>query len=155
MGEAPEEGGDAPVKFAEEPPARGVEEFKDLASWSHQCPLILKVGRCSHTQPENIDPEAVGEFMEKLNETDPGCDRFRAIAEDEKVAGMGLDAAWLSKACGDNQTYTVGEGTKSYAVNVIKSLRWPGAVTVQKCGNYCNIYIGDAVKSCDPSFNPT
>ena len=59
MGEAPEDGGDAPVKFAEEPPARGVEEAKELAAWSHQCPVILKVGRCSHTPPTDIDPEGL------------------------------------------------------------------------------------------------
>ena len=57
--------------------------------------------------------------------------------------------------CGDNQTYTVGEGTKSYAVNVIKSMRWPGAVTVAKGGQYCNIYVGDAIKQGDAFFNPT
>lgn len=42
----------------------------------------------------------------------------------------------------------------SYDVNVIKSLRWPGAVTVCKNGKFCSIYVGDAIKQGDSSFNP-
>ena len=38
----------------------------------------------------------------------------------------------MAKVCGDTQAYNIagGEGTKTYAVNVIRSLRWPGAVSV-------------------------
>jgi hypothetical protein len=45
----------------------------------------------------------------------------------------GLEFAWLSKVVGDIQPYNQlppKEGTVTYAVNVIRSLRWPGAVTV-------------------------
>ena len=31
-------------------------------------------------------------------------------------------------------------------MNVIRSLRWPGAVTVAKAGKYVNIYVGDGFK---------
>lgn len=55
--------------------------------------------------------------------------------------------------CGDNQIYGK-EGGKSYAVNVVKSLRWPGAVTVHKLGKWCSIYLGDGVKKGDMSYNP-
>lgn len=37
---------------------------------------------------------------------------------------------------------------------MIKSLRWPGAVTVARCGEYCNIYVGDGVKRGGTSYNP-
>ena len=57
--------------------------------------------------------------------------------------------AWVTKACGDTQVYRAGEGTVSYAVNVIESMRWPGAMTVAKGGEYCSIYIGDGVKKGD------
>jgi hypothetical protein len=40
-------------------------------------------------------------------------------------------------------------------VNVIKSLRWPGALTVQKGGSFCSIYVGDGIKKGDTSYNPT
>lgn len=64
---------------------------------------------------------------------------------------------WTSKVCGDLQNYNKigGEGTVSYAVNVISSVRWPGAVTVAKSGQYASIYIGDTIKRGDPFFNPT
>jgi len=39
-------------------------------------------------------------------------------------------------------------------VNVIRSLRWPGAVTVAKGGKFTNIYVGYGLKRGDPSFNP-
>jgi len=73
--------------------------------------------------------------MAKLNEKDPVLEgNFRAINEDAPVSGLpaGLETgfAWISKVVGDTQPYTRGEGTVSYSVNVIKSLRWPGAVTV-------------------------
>lgn len=38
---------------------------------------------------------------------------------------------------------------------MIKSSRWPGAVTVQKGGAYCNIYVGDGIKRGDTFFSPT
>jgi hypothetical protein len=40
-------------------------------------------------------------------------------------------------------------------VNVLRSLKWPGAVTVAKSGKFVGIYLGDGVKMGDCSFNPT
>lgn len=40
-------------------------------------------------------------------------------------------------------------------MNVISSLRWPGAITVAKGGLYTSIYVGDGLKKTDASFNPT
>ena len=93
--------------------------------------------------------------MNGLNEKDKPEDKLRAIAENAPVKT--LDAAWLIKNSGDSQTYNklAGEGTVSYQVTVIKSLRWPGAVTVAKNGKYCSIYIGDSVKREGSFFFPT
>ena len=66
-----------------------------------------------------------------------------------------LETSWISRVSGDTQAYKVGEGTVTYAVNVIRSLRWPGALTVAKGGEFCCIYVGDGLKKGDPSFNPT
>lgn len=38
---------------------------------------------------------------------------------------------------------------------MIKSLRWPGATTVQKGGKYCNIYVGWGCKHGDAAMFPT
>ena len=40
-------------------------------------------------------------------------------------------------------------------MNVLKSLRWPGAITVQKCGKFCSIYVGDGLKVGAQSMSPT
>ncbi len=38
---------------------------------------------------------------------------------------------------------------------MIKSTRWPGAVTVAKGGQYCNLYIGDGIKNGDNTLIPS
>ena len=58
---------------------------------------------------------------------------------------------------GDTQQYSEGGEAEVfvYAVNVLRSLRWPGAVTVSKGGKHTSIYIGYGLKRGDPSYNPT
>ena len=92
--------------------------------------------------------------MGKLNEEDPAVERFKAVNEDTKVVSQD---AWLTKVSGDTQQYNKigGEGTVSYAVNVIRSIRWPGSVTVAKNGKFCTLYVGDGQKRGDSYFNPT
>ena len=142
-------------KYAEESPPTSTDDLKTLENWSHAYPIVLKVGRCSHTEPEGMEDDAKQEYMDKLAEEDKVEERFKAINEDITVPG--LEAAWQSKVCGDTQQYNKigGEGTSSYAVNVIKSMRWPGAITVAKGGQFCNIYVGDCIKRGDTYFNPT
>jgi len=38
---------------------------------------------------------------------------------------------------------------------VLRSLRWPGAVTVSKGGKFTFVYVGYGLKRGDPSYNPT
>jgi len=40
-------------------------------------------------------------------------------------------------------------------VAVVRSLRWPGAVTVAKGGKFCSVYVGDGVKAGGTSYFPT
>ena len=69
------------------------------------------------------------------------------------------EPAWSSKVIGDSTLYTDGgEGSEavSYAINVIKSNRWPGALTVSKGGKFTNLYIGYGLKkgaAKGPSYN--
>lgn len=119
-------------------------------------PILLKAGRCSHIPPKGVSDEERDEILAKLAEEDKVEERFKALQEDVPVKG--LETSWLSKVSGDTQQYNKdkgGEGTNSYAVNIIRSLRWPGAVTVAKGGKFCSIYVGDGIKSGDSSFNPT
>ena len=99
--------------------------------------------------PEEGDP---------ILESDPQVERFRSLGEDNPVVRVSEEQAfsWISKVCGDQQKYKEGaEGTVQYAVNVVSSLRWPGAITVSKKGKYCSIYIGDGIKWGDSSINPS
>lgn len=139
-------------KFAEEFAVPGTEELKSMEAWCHVNPILLKAGRCTHKEPAGLGDEEKEEYMNKLAEEDKTEERFKAINEDTKVVGSD---PWLSKVSGDKQQYKVGEGTTTYAVNVIKSLRWPGSVTVAKGGKFCSIYVGDACKRGDSCYNPT
>ena len=92
-----------------------------------------------------------------MGEQDPQVDRYRGINEDTPVFA-GMEAAWVSKIVGDSQPYNQlppKDGTTSYAVNVLKSLRWPGAVTVAQNGKFASIYVGYGLKRGDVCFNPT
>ena len=105
--------------------------MKSLEIWGHQHPIILQAGRITHLTPQGMSEEEKDELLGKLADTDPVADRFRGLNEDAPMPG--LETAWLSKVVGDIQPYNQlppKEGTVTYAVNVVKSLRWPGALTV-------------------------
>ena len=89
------------VKMAEEAPALGVEELKNLETWGHFHPIILKVGRCSHIPPVGMDDEAKEEYHEKLEAEDKVEERFKCINEDAPIPS--LETSWISRVCGDNQ----------------------------------------------------
>lgn len=156
MFETDEETGQIKLAEAAEGAPVSTDDFKSLENWSHFPPYILKAGRGTHYVPAGMEEDAAKEYSDKLAEEDPPVERFKSIGEDKAVDG--LDHAWVSKVAGDTQQYNKpagGEGAISYAVNVIKSQRWPGAVTVCKGGNYCNMYVGDAIKRGDTFFSPT
>jgi len=141
------------MKFAEEFAMPGTEELKSLESWSNVSESLLRNGRTKYVAPEGLDDEAKEAWITEKAEADPQIERFRTINEHQPLAG--LETAWISKTAGDTQQYTKGDGSVCYAVNVIKSIRWPGAVTVCKNGKFTNVYVGYGVKRVDPSFNPT
>jgi len=142
------------MKTAEEFAMLSTEELKSLEAWGHLSPVILKVGRTSHLEPEGMTEDEAAEAKAALEESDKTEERFRALNEDNPMPG--LETAWLSRVVGDTQQYnTAAGGTQTYAVNVIKSLRWPGAVTVSKGGVYTSVYVGYGLKKGDSSYFPT
>lgn len=144
------------VKMSEEFALPSTDELKTLEAWGNTQASILKVGRTSHHAPEGLEDEAKEAYLaEQEASGDTPAERFRALVEHTAMPGM--ETAWLSKVVGDQQQYnqTGGkEGTTSYSVNVIKSLRWPGATTVQKGGKFCNIYLGWGLKTGDANMFP-
>lgn len=134
------------VKLAEEQPDMGTDALKSLEAWCHYKPIIHDGGMCKKQVDPNAAEEDAGDGAEEIPP-------FRILTEDQamdKVPG-----AWISRVSGDTQQYKTEAGAFSYAVNVIRSLRWPGALTVSKGGEYCCLYVGDGLKKGDPSFNPT
>ena len=141
------EGEKAEMKLAEEPPTLNSTELMSLEAWGNLYPNILKGGRTTHVKPDNVDEETWEGQLADLAESDKVEERFRMIQEHTKIAG--LDSSWTCKVVGDAQTYNKGEGTITFAYNVLRSLRWPGATVVHKGGKFVNIYVGWGVKRGD------
>ena len=119
------------VKFSEEFAFPKTDELRDIKNWSNVHPIILNAGRCTHVPP-NVPEDDLPAAMEELEAKDPTVARFGEASIGDHTLFPGEQPSWISKVVGDTQQYTEGgEGeTISYAINVIKSLRWPGAVTV-------------------------
>ena len=141
------------VKFSEEFTFPKTDDLRDIKAWSNVHQVILQAGRCTHIPPANVPDEELEGVMGELEGKDPTVERFRDIGEH---ALFGEQPAWISKVVGDTHQYTEGgEGeTVSYAINVIKSLRWPGSITVSKGGKCTTVYVGYGLKKGDPSYNP-
>lgn len=87
--------------------------------------------------PVGMDDDAAEAWKARMETEDPVVEAFRGITEMKGMPGVSLnpeeERCWLAKACGDAQQYTqAGEegGSTTYSVNVFRSCRWPGAVTV-------------------------
>jgi radial spoke head protein 4A len=133
-------------------------ELNDLSNWVHYHQGILMCNRLVHMEPEpqddqDIDPE---ELMAKIREADPFMERLKPIFND--VALPGYPAAWANRLVGDTQLFELPPPKKSVttnAVNVIRSLWWPGAFTVQQNGVWINFYVGDGLKAPTQTYYPT
>lgn len=130
-------------------------ELNSTEAWGHHYPNILEAGRITHMKPD-VPEDQVDEIMAKLEEEDKILEKLMGINEDAPIPP--LESAYLLKVVGDDQPYNPDgdeEGTASYAANVIKSLRWPGAYTIAYAGKYTNIYVGHGLKFGGVSYNPT
>jgi hypothetical protein len=93
------------------------------------------------------------EMMAKLLEIDPMVDRLCAISQDAPLPSV--STAWIHKFVGDKQIYLTPSGEKEcYALNIFKSLRWPGAITVQQADKWVSVYFGYGVKGGTESYFP-
>lgn len=155
------------MKFNEEYAPQETAALADLKAWGNLHQPILKNGRTAFLMPDakpedpEFDPEAALADL-KAAEPESEMERFRDIEQHttypNPIPDKDPQQSWISKIVGDTQLYNQPppkEGTVSYAVNVIKSLRWPGAMTVAKGGKFTNIYVGYGLKKDNPSYNPT
>jgi len=155
----PDEENPNEIKYNEEFQMPSTQDLNNLENWSNLHPTILKIGRTTHLYsepPEEWDEDRKAAYMAMMEDDKQDEAPFRGI--NEHVPLKGLEFCWTSKIVGDTQQYNLPppkEGTTTYAVNVIRSLRWPGAVTVAKGGKFVNFYLGYGLKKGDASFQPT
>ena len=142
------------MKSAEEFTCPPVEELKSLENWANVDASILKCDRTAYYPPSHLADDDKETWLNEKNEADPQVERFRALNEHTPMPDM--ETAWISKVVGDTQQYNKpgSETPVSYAVNVVKSLRWPGAVTAAKGGRFVNIYVGWGLKEGDSPMTP-
>lgn len=155
------EGAPAEMKFVDEFVMQSTEELKAQENWGNLHPIILQAGRCTHAEPVGEDQDDIDAKKAKLEEEDPTVDRFREANAHKGMPGTGPteeeQKAWLTKIVGDPQPYNAGgEGNVlTYCAVVVRSLRWPGAITVAKGDKFSSVYVGNGLKRGDACFSPT
>lgn len=150
-----EEEGSTDLVLTEEYKVPGIGELGTAENWAHYYPILLKAGRITHQKPD-VPEDQVEDALGALAEADPSTDPLRGLNEDAPWLGQEEVAPWTFAVRGDTQKYSLGDdGETTYATLVIRSLQWPGAVTVCKNGKFASIYMGYGLKFGDVPFNPT
>ena len=157
-----DEGAPEVMKVVEDFPMPTTEDLKTTEVWGNSYPQINIAGNCTHCPPAEVEEK--DEWKTAMEEKEPTVERFRAISEHKGVSGTGQGPpedpqhiAFTCKVAGDQQRYTkIGsEDTVSYCVNIVKSIRWPGALTVASGSRFASIYVGNGLKRGDVCFSPT
>merc|ERR1711953_734900 len=134
--------------------------------WQHREPHILRIGRTTHREPPEEVDEEDGEGAESNKvrkrmlaemESDPARDPIRPLD------GDGLE--WAIKQYGDIAKYRNPNPDpeslpwkgrpRSNAVTCLRSLTWPGSVTVAQHANMVSLYVGYGLAAKAPDFFPS
>jgi radial spoke head protein 4/6 len=147
-------------------PQPSTKEMTDLSMWVHASPSILKNSRTMHLEPEepgeddpnqDFDPE---EAKKQIELADPFEPRLKPLTKDERVyiggivKAQSLTMPWVVRHVGDTSEYTDVTDPKkkvSYGAVVLRSLIWPGAVSIYHKGEITQIYVGSGLKLEDCS----
>jgi len=140
-----------------------VDQLMTAEGWQHSEPHILQIGRTTHREPpeQNEDePENPDNKIRKRmlaeQESDPVRDPIRQLSGDR--------LEWDFRKFGDTALYKnsiVVEGVrkegppKSNAVTCVRSLTWPGSVTVAKGTNLVQLYVGYGCAAKEAYFFPS
>jgi len=126
--------------------------------WQHSEPHILQIGRTTHREAPEADEDNPDNPDNKLRkrmlgeqEADPLRDPIRQLDAD------GLE--WVFKQFGDTSLYKSSSSDpsaqpKSAAVTCVRSLTWPGAVTVAQGSNMVQLYVGYGLAAKEADFFP-
>lgn len=136
-----------------------ISDFANPATWVHHQPHILKSGLTLNEEPADEMPEkeAKEEYLNYLiavatQEADPKRDLQRSLV------GDGL--LWTIKQSGDGMLYSNPlpgtaenpKGPRSNVVTYVRSVSWPGAVTVLRGEAITNFYVGYGWPAGKPDF---
>lgn len=151
--EAAEEGKNK-IKEVEDPAGAfpSNEELATQEGWTHAAPFLLPTGKSTWPDTEGLDEKIGEEALQALQERiekDPEKGMLEPISGDlEEVKPEDAEGspAWAIKVFGDQTVYDLGGNSKSYAVTAVRSLLWPGAVTVAQGKRFANLYVGYATK---------
>lgn len=146
-----EEGG--PLYKLNEPDEEGNGGFKPPSAsqlvnaefWVHHpiYPSILSgMGRCHEPEGEPLDDEEAEKA--RLAAIEKGEAPLKDASMDRKLRG-GLPA-WSASRCSPS--------LRDHSVSMIKSNRWPGAISVARGPTYANIYVGNGHKYVPGGFQP-
>jgi len=134
-------------------PAPTVDQMRNKANWVHYAKNILKTNRTTHTIAEDVEDRE--KETDRVLAADPYERRLKPITEDR--ACKGNYPAWILRCYGDQTKYAMANplhGAKQYAVAVVKSTVWPGALSYFWQGQWGEIYMGDGQKHEDVTFFP-
>lgn len=137
------------IENEEEPVYLSTVQLKDMSNWLHAHPGILKAARITHMEPEVPDDADIDVEVLKAQqiEKDPFEERLKSISKDREVPGLGK--AWVHRYVGDCQEFAEKapkKGKYTFAVNVFRSLWWPGTVVVQQNEKWMHFYVGNGLK---------
>lgn len=160
---------------AAEPPG-APDSIQDQAAWVHCRPVVLPNGKTTWLDLEGIttwygkvedeDPEKktpltpddeaqLQNFVDNVEtaqtkEENPAS-VLGSITEDLQTLKAEDDSAtwsaWSVKTHGDEGIYGDGDGARTYLVTSLRSMIWPGAVTVAQGSKFASIYIGYGLKT--------
>jgi len=127
--------------------------------WQHLEPHVLQNGRTTHRDPPEADEDnpdnpdnKVRARMLAERESDPERDPIRRLNGDK--------LEWVFKQFGDTALYKTGSSDpaaqpRSNAITCIRSLTWPGAVSVVQGSNLVPLYVGYGLAAGEPDFFPS
>jgi hypothetical protein len=147
------------IKISEDPIAGfPKEEIDTQAGWTHCAPYLLGTGRTTWpdldaigaADPPLMSDAELGNLTEEQGK-DPEKPMLEPIESDlaERKAEDSSETfsiAWSVKTHGDDGLYSSNDDTVRNRVVSVRSLIWPGAVTVSQGTKYANIYVGDGLK---------
>ena len=111
----PQEENDRELVYSEEFAgiSKNATEMANLEAWGYAYQNILLAGRAEH-DVSDVNEDEREEALGQLEEKDPFIERLKGIEGDKKVFKE-IEGAWVSKIVGNEQQYSSGEGSLSYA----------------------------------------